>query len=146
MANPVSHGVRSSDLELLARPVDVLVYDYDYADLDASNDLYIPLDAETIVEKVGHIVTTAFAGGTPALILGDGSDDNGYLETAVADPTTLGDFVTSKHGAYAYSGDGVYYSAPGFIRVGHAASLTVGAGQVILWLVRLNQLSWRQEE
>ncbi|RUM47295.1 MAG: hypothetical protein DSY80_01025 [Desulfocapsa sp.] len=146
MTYPVSHGVGDSDLTLLARSVDVLVYEYTYADLDSSDDFYIPLDADTIVEKVGHLVTTAFTGGTPAIIIGDGDDDNGYLETGVADPTAANDFVTSKHGSYAYSADGVYYSTPGFVRVGHATGLTAGAGKVIIWMTRLNQLSWRQEE
>jgi hypothetical protein len=132
------------------------VVSYDFEDLDATaHTLKIPVQAGTYVLEVTHLTTTAFAGGTPALKIGDGDDDDGYLTAAVALLNTAGDVVSSKRffsedaggvATMAAFQDGKYYTAAGYILVTHAADLSAGVGKVMILELTAEDLAgnWRQ--
>lgn len=131
-----SHDLANPSLPLLAR-----VVEYAYTDLDASNKLYIPIDADTLVLGVGHLIVTQFAGGTPNVDIGDADDADGYandLNPAAA----AGTWYNSMAATIAFTA-GKYYGTPGRVTLTHATGLTAGAGKVFIFVLPLAK-SWRE--
>lgn len=121
---------------------EIQVVEYDHADLDVSaHTLKVPIPAGMIVLSVGHEVTEAFAGGTPALTIGDGDDADGYAKATAFTLGTVGNFVNSQGvGDTAGTTDTIFtlrpyatgkkYNTAGYILLTHAAGLTAGKGKV----------------
>ena len=113
---------------------EIKVVTYQPSDL-VNTVLSVPVEAGTFVTGVGHIVETAFTGGTPAIKIGDSGDDDCYGAAAAFSPTTPGNFVMNASGPK-------YYSGLDAIRVTHAAGLTGGKGKVFVRFFRTSG-DWR---
>ncbi len=143
MATYESYKPGDHEFSNVSFPVIVKFVDYDHTDLDASDDLYIPVDAGTVIIGVAHEVTEAFAGGSPSCTVGDVSQAAGWLASADISEASLGDFAFSLAKANAYSA-GKKYNTAGVIIVAHAASLTAGKGRVYIFHLDTNE-NWRTE-
>jgi hypothetical protein len=110
-------------------------YTYTYADLDATTfKKSFPIPAGTLVLGVLHRVTTVFAGGTPALTIGDSvtADLWASLNTTNPDdinPTALNNVFLSvaKGGIQAK-----YYALTDRLIVTGVTGLTAGAGEIFV--------------
>lgn len=118
------------------------VYHYDHADLDASFKFHIPVEPDTMIVSVVYEVTEAFAGGTPSLNIGDGTDADAFC--AAVDSTVLGGVTNSLAGAAANAG-GKKYSALGEICLTHATGLTAGKANVYVTALSLKG-NWRKAD
>jgi hypothetical protein len=141
MATYESFREGDHEFTFISHPVIVQAIDYAYTDLDASDDLYIPVIAGTLMIGVAHEVVTAFSGGTPSCTVGDGDSSTGWLISTDITETSQGNFAFSLAKANTYS-PGKLYSAGGYIIVTHAASLAAGAGRVYLFFIDMNE-NWR---
>jgi len=121
------------EFSYVSYPLICAKFDYTYADLNASDEYVIPVEADHMVLGVAHEVTTAFSGGTPALDIGDGTDVDFWIVNTEMDMTALGNFFTSF--ATAQPGQaGAMFSTAGMIKLTHAASLSAGAGSVYVFM------------
>lgn len=114
---------------------DTLILNYDFD--DTALTIYIPATAANpiLLKSVQHIVRTAFAGGTPAINIGDGTDTDAFITAAEITEATAGNVATSYGGAAA-SADGMYFTAAGTVVVTLSASLSAGAGTVLVEVFR----------
>lgn len=130
----------------------IKVVNYDFEDLDATaHTLKIPIKANTFIRDITHLVTTAFAGGTPALTIGDATDADGYGSLAAAKLDTIGDVYASK-GAFVEDAGGVatsvpyaagkMYSAGSYLVLTHAADLSAGAAKLMIEMIEFDD-NWR---
>jgi len=101
---------------------------YDYEDLSASVfSLHIPPGSRVL--RVYHEVQVAFTGVT-SMIVGDGDEDDGWIETANIDPSTVGDFVQDPDAEF--SAVGKFYQDGDTIDVTQVGVASAGVG--ILWV------------
>ena len=136
--------VAYDEFEQMRIAPEIKVVEYEFDDLDAGNDLRIPIEAGDIVLGVAHEVVVAFVGGAPAVSVGDSLAAEGYLAAVDLTPGTIGDYAMSLGSANAY-GMGKAYIAGDQIIVAHAAGLTAGEGRVhILMYSRAG--TWRQPD
>lgn len=104
---------------------------YTFEDLDASDKLYIPVDAGETILYVTHRVTTAFAGGTPSMTVGDSSSATKYLASTDVAETSLNDMASSL-----LAGSPVkpkFYADADYLVIAHATGLTAGAGELVVY-------------
>lgn len=141
MANYESRRVGDHEFSFPHFPMRVQKVEYTYADLDASDDLKIPVEAGQVVLAVAHEVVTAFSGGTPALDIGDGTDVDFWIVNTELDLSTEGDFFISFASAQPGS-SGAKFNAAGNVQLSHAASLSAGAGIVYLLIID-PRTNWR---
>lgn len=106
----------------------------------AQNDIYelFNVPAKTLVLRVGYDVTTV-EGATATFSLGDGSDDNGYLDAISLNSVASGVMTltlaeAAPNTVAAYSG-GKYYSAADTIDMKLNTSTTYDAAVVRVWIV-----------
>jgi len=94
----------------------------------------IDVPAKTWIPPYGVsiYVETAFAGGTPSIDIGDGSDTDGWIDTTDITETTIGTYSST---AAAYAVTGKYYSAADTIDAVVSASLTAGSARVMVQMV-----------
>ncbi len=85
----------------------------------------IPVNPGEIVLGVRAQVLTAFNGTNPAVIVGDGADDNGYVASTDVAVGTVGSFYNSIGGANAYAA-GKAYASGGALVATFAGSPTAG--------------------
>ncbi|MFQ5592335.1 MAG: hypothetical protein ACE5HE_14330 [Phycisphaerae bacterium] len=76
-------------------------------------------------------VAEVFAGGTPSLDVGDGSDTDGWVDTTDVTETTAGCYSGTEANTGAYAATGKVYTAEDTIDVVVSASLTGGTAYVI---------------
>lgn len=100
----------------------------------------IDVPAKTLVTEVTLIITTAFAGGTPSLDVGDGADVDGWVDTTDITEGTAASYRGDPTNTGAYSDDGKYYTAADTIDVVLSASLTAGVAYVVARMVRLDEV------
>ena len=81
---------------------------------------------------VGVVVTEAFAGGTPALDVGDGDNDDGFVDTNDITETTVGAYWGDETTTAAYAAGGRYYATADTIDVVVSSSLTNGTAYVVV--------------
>jgi len=89
----------------------------------------IDIPANTVIPPHGvwFQVVTAFAGGTPSVDVGDGSDTDGWVDTTAITEGTPGSYA-DVDAAYAVTGK--HYSSADTIDCVVSASLTAGCGYV----------------
>jgi len=133
-------ALRNPDLGL-ANLAEVVELDYVFNSTGAALTLVLPATVANpiILFAVMHAVRTAFAGGTPSIDIGDGTDVDGYLDSTDITETTAGNFANSMTAASADAvlNEGEYLTAPRSITVTLSASLTAGAGKVLALIYRL---------
>lgn len=131
----------SHEFANLVAELNVRVAHYDHADA-VSNKVTIPVEAGAFVLAVAHLVEEAFAGGTPSVKIGDGTDDDGFLALAATPLDAINKFASSL-GAGGMSAvttadtwtpnpfsAGKYYATAGAVVVTLSGSLTAGKGSV----------------
>ena len=79
----MAHFLTTSEISAAIRAVTIVHFDIRFD--DASATFTIPVKAGTLVHEVGAAVTTAFTSTSPDLVVGDGDDDNGYLQASALD-------------------------------------------------------------
>ena len=136
-----SYKVGDTEFSFNSFPVIVAKHAYTFADLDASDDLKIPVESGHIVLGVAHEVVLAFTGGTPALDIGDGTDVDFWAVNTDLDLSTIGNFYNSMGSANA-GGAGAKFNSGGIVQLSHAASLAAGSGVVYIIMLDLNT-NWR---
>ena len=105
---------------------------YDYSDISASMfSMHIPPGSRVL--RVYHEVQVALT-GVVSLIVGDGTNDDGWIETAVATPSSAGDFVSDYDADY--SAVGKLYQDGDMIDITFTGNATTDftAGEAILWV------------
>ena len=125
------HKVTHQESDGLASALYARKYSYTYADLDASNRFLIPIDAGTTVLFLTHRVTTAFNGGVPSLTIGDSASATTYLASTDITETSLNDVASSLTAGTPV--EPKYYASANYILLTHAAGLTAGAGEVVVY-------------
>lgn len=115
----------------LAQAMYARKFTYTWEDLDASNKLYIPIDAGTTILFLTHRVTTAFSGGTPSLTIGDSNSATTFLISADMTETSLNDVASSLTATTPV--EPKYYASADYILLTHAADLAAGAGEVVVY-------------
>ena len=83
------------------------------------------------------VVETLFAGGTPSLDIGDGSDTDGWIDTTAITEASTGTYA-DVDAAYAVTGK--YYSAADTIDAVVSASLTAGEAYVFAYLLDVSDV------
>ena len=100
----------------------------------------IDVPAKTLVVEVVCVVTEAFAGGTPLLDVGDGTDTDGWVDQGDITATTIGSYRGDETTTAAFSGSGKYYATADTIDVVVSASLTNGTAYVLARMIDLDGL------
>lgn len=106
-----------------------------YDQLAASTyDFDIPIQARTLILGVAARIDTAFAGGTPTLDIGDGSNADCFIDSTNSDidPTSAGAVANSQVIAANAFAKGLYYASAGVVKVTGAADLTDGKVTVLI--------------
>lgn len=94
------------------------------ADMDASNNVSFPIDAEQFVLDIIARCVTSISGGTPAVLVGDGTDPDGYVVAGDA-LETAGAVVKVSKGSAAFA-HGKYYSSSDRLIVNFNSGATAG--------------------
>lgn len=118
---------------------EVLKLEYAYNSTGSALELDIPASADepVLLWDVAHIVRTAFAGGTPSIDVGDGSDADAYVDTLSITETSAGNIAYARDNANSEAkAKGEYLTANRKITVTLSASLTAGAGTVLAFIYR----------
>lgn len=97
----------------------------------------LTVPAKTFVSKVSLIVTEVFAGGTPSIDVGDGTNDDGWIDTTDVTETTAGTYA-GDGGDAVWALGGKYYSAADTIDAVISASLSNGTAYVVAHFLPLN--------
>lgn len=143
MATYESRKPGPNEFSFVGYPIQVAKYKYSVSDLDASSNFYAPIEAGVAVVGVAHRVTTAFAGGTEFVGLGDSSGTVAFLSTSEITATSTNDFVTTFNKTNAAAG-GKYYSSANYVKVTASTELTSGAGEIFIFFVDA-KTNWRTE-
>jgi len=98
----------------------------------------IDVPADTFVSKVVLVITTAFAGGSPSIDVGDSDNTDGWIDTGDVTEGTVGAYVGDETTTAAYC-LGKYYDDADTIDVVVATGLTSGAGYVLAEFVRMDE-------
>lgn len=112
-----------------------------YADTGATVAI-LDVPAGTLIPPYGVIcvVTTLCAGGTPLIDIGDGDDEDGWIDqddlTATSTGTYAGDETTTAH----YAITGKYYSSADTIDAVVSASMTAGEAYVFAYLIDVSDV------
>jgi len=76
---------------------------FTYKDINAASAINAPVAAGSKIVEVKIVVDVAWAGASNALIVGDGSDTDGFITTAAAGVASLtAGAVIASNGVYAY--------------------------------------------
>src|SRR3990167_2129782 len=102
---------------VIAGPFGVPETNTTFAAIDIPAGSFLPCYA------VNVIITTLLDGGTPSIDVGDGDDDDGWVDTTEITETGAGTYGSV---AAAYAVTGKYYSAADTIDVVLATGLTAG--------------------
>ena len=84
----------------------------------------IPAGAWIPPYGVSVYVAEVFAGGTPSLDVGDGDNDDGWVDTTDVTETTVGTYSGTEANTAAYAQTGRYYGSADTLDVVVSASLT----------------------
>ena len=107
-------------------------YQFSFADLDVDLKARIPVEAGTWVLGVAaHIVAAFTDAGTQALIIGDSDTANGWIPTAIIDPSVLNASAHSIGGTGAFA-QGKYYAAANLIILDFTDVSTTGTIEVFV--------------
>lgn len=79
--------------------------------------------------RVAHETVTAFTGAT-ALTIGDGAAADGWMATAVADPTTAGNFAVDYDSTFTRTAK--IYATGDTIDISFAGIATAGTGRIYI--------------
>ncbi len=120
------------------KPRVVITRQVAYSEGAATYTVY-EVPAETLVTRVELVVTTAFAGTSPTLDVGDEDNDDGWVDNSDVTETSAGVYRGDGGDATLY--DGHYYSAAKRITVKiGGTSLTAGACHAVIHEVPLGGL------
>lgn len=100
----------------------------------------IAIPAKTLVTRVLCVVTEAFAGGTPALDVGEAGDADGWVDVADITETTVGVYSGTAGNGAGLAATGKYYPTGGAITITLSADLTDGTAYVLAHLVDLDDV------
>lgn len=97
----------------------------------------IEVPAKTLVIQCIIYVETLLAGGTPSIDIGDGDNDDGWIDSVDITEATVGTYkaAAAGHGAYALTGK--YYLAADTIDAVVATGLTSGKAYVFAEMLAL---------
>jgi hypothetical protein len=119
------HWVRSKAIELTSGTIAV-----------------IDVPANTFIPPFGVVidVVTLFAGGTPSIDVGDGSDTDGWIDTTNITETTAAMYAGTAAAGAAYSVTGKVYTSADTIDVVVSTGLTAGKAYVFAYLVPIGDV------
>jgi hypothetical protein len=104
----------------------------------ATNTVY-QIPANTLVWRVDLVITTAFAGTTPLVDVGDEDNDDCFVDNTDVTETTAGLYRGDGGDATLY--DGKFYSATKRLTIKVAGtSLTAGACHAVVYEIPLDGL------
>ena len=100
------------EIRVDARSLTVVHFQLNYNDV--AGTYRIPVKKGTFVHTLGVVVQEAFNGTTPTVKIGDGDDDDGYLDSADIAPATAGSVTVpavklTEDGGNPYA-NGKYYA------------------------------------
>lgn len=76
---------------------------FSYKDINAASAINVPVAAGSKIVEVKLVVGTAWAGASNALIVGDGSDTDGFITTAAGGVASLtANAIIAANGVYAF--------------------------------------------
>lgn len=110
---------------------------------DANSTVAIlDVPAGTLIPPYGVVlvITTLLAGGTESLDIGDGTDPDGWIDTADVTETGTGTFAGTEANTDAYAQAGKYYSAADTIDAVVNASLTAGEAYVFAYMIDVSDV------
>lgn len=109
-----------------------------YADEGSTVDI-IDIPAGTLIppHAVMIQIIDAFEGGTPSIDIGDGDDDDGWIDTTAITEGTEGPYA-DVDAALAVTGK--YYSSAGKIKAKLAASATAGEAYVFVYMLNVEDV------
>lgn len=112
-----------------------------YADTGATVAI-LDVPAGTLIPPWGvvAVVTTLFAGGTPLLDIGDGSDVDGWIDQDDITATSTGTYAGDETTTGAYAKTGKYYSAADTIDAVVSASLSAGEAYVFAYMIDVSDV------
>ena len=128
-------------VDALRNPVDgekhdgfweVLEYNHDAVDIAVR--FAASATRPVLVKEVVHVVEVAF-GASATLDVGDGSDDDYWIDQADITENTAGDVTSSLNAAAPHNGR--WYTANGQVKVTVGGTHTAGAGRLLVHLIRL---------
>ena len=110
---------------------------FTFADKNSTKAV-LDVPENTFIPPLGVVViiTTAFAGGTPTIDVGDGADPDGWVDNTDVTGGTAGAYAGTETNTAAYSGSGKLYSAADTIDVVLPnEAITAGEGYVMAYMV-----------
>ena len=130
-------------VDALRNPVDgerhdgfweVLEYNHDAADIAVR--FAASATRPVLVKEVVHVVEVAF-GASATLDVGDGSDEDYWIDQTDITENTAGNTTSSLLATTAVPKSGRWYTANGQVKVTVAGTHTAGKGRLLVHLIRL---------
>lgn len=96
----------------------------------------LDVPAKTLIPPFGVViqVTTLLDGGTPSIDIGDGTNDDGWIDTLDITETTAGTYAGSVSNS-PFAVTGKYYADADTIDAKVATGLTAGAAYVFAYMI-----------
>jgi len=141
MAIHESYEVADNEFTSLAFQSFWLVKEYDYADVPVGLTITYALEAGVILLGAAHVVVDAFSGSGVTLDVGDGSDDDAYIDNTNLDLQTDANFYYGGGGANA-GAQGAYSESAHKVVMTFNEQPTAGSGKLLLHCLDLST-SWR---
>ena len=127
--------------DFLTNPITVVSAAITDADTNTTvQALDIPAGAFVPPYGVSVQVVTAFSGGTPALDVGDGDNDDGWVDKDDITEGTPGTYSGTNSNGATYANAGRYYSSADTLDVAVSASLSAGCAYVIMTYYDLSDM------
>lgn len=111
-------------------------------DMTNTTSPILDVPAKTLIPPFGVVivVTTLFAGGTPSIDVGDGDNDDGWIDTADITETTAATYAGTAANGAAYEVAGKYYADADTIDAKVATGLTSGAAYVWAYMIDVSDV------
>lgn len=97
----------------------------------------IQVPANTLVTQVLIYIHTLLDGGTPSIDVGDGTNDDGWIDTTDITETTVGIYGGVSAGAVFAIAGGKFYATADTIDAVIATGLTAGKAYVLAHMIPL---------
>jgi len=131
LAEQVTAGYDPATGKAWLEDVRVLEYTWESAGDDLILRIPASLHEQIFITDVRHLVRTAFAGGTPAIDIGDGTTADFFIAAAGIAETTVNNLARAKLGKKL--------KANGQVKITLSGSLTAGAGTLFVKMFRWAQ-------
>ena len=137
-----SHVVTQDEFESLSFQSFWLRLDYDYEDIPAGLTKTFVVPLNHVILGVAHLVVSGFSGSALTLDIGDGSNDDGYVDNTNLTLGTAEDFYYGGGGANALAQGTFDLDAAQSVVLTFNEAPTAGEGSVLIHCLGLGT-SWR---